>query len=119
MRQLNKSFFLFSVVFLVSCTQLGLEKPDTTPQRFAYAITAITNIREQTVQLLSNKRIEVQDARKVQDLADIARLGIEKAIDLYFSKTNSDKPGALRMLESAEMAIMEATDFIQKVQKRP
>src|SRR5260221_10415735 len=95
MRNLNKAFFLLSVVFLISCAQLGLEKPDTTPQRLAYATTAITDIREQTFHLLEAKRIDVSDARKVQNLADVARLGVERATDLYFSKTNSDKSGAL------------------------
>ncbi len=119
MRNLNKVFFLLLVVFLVSCAQLGLEKPDTTPQRLAYATTTITQLREQTFHLLERNRISVNDARKVQNLADMARLGVEKSTDLYFSKTNSNKSEAVRLLESVEQALAEATDIVQKMQQRP
>lgn len=119
MQKLHKSFFLLSVAFLVSCAQLGLEKPDTTPQRLAYATTTITQVREQTFHLLQNKRLNVEDARKVQNLADVARLGVEKSTDLYFAKTNNNKPEAMRFLESAEQALAEAVDILQKMQIRP
>lgn len=117
MKRLYALRYLLLLMFVAACVQLGLEKPDTTPQRIAYAIVAITEAREATLHLLSVKRIDPPDARKVQTLADVARISVDQARDLYYVK--SDTTGALKALQSAELILNEVNQILATKAIRP
>ena len=117
MKRLYAVRYLLLLMFVAGCAQLGLEKPDTTPQRLAYALIAITEARETTLHLLQAKRIDPVDARKVQTLADVARMTVDQVRDLYYVK--ADKSGAAQALSSAELVLNELSNILNTKTLRP
>ncbi len=116
-----RKLLLFAALLLASCAQLGLEKADSTPQRIAYGISTVTDIREQATVMVKAGTLKPADARKVQELADMARLGFEQAKNIYFDPMRASGTGkvdAVRVLETMETLLVNAQGILLTAQKK-
>jgi hypothetical protein len=84
---LKHALFVFSVLLLVSCAQLGVPAPQTFNEKLAAGYGAVTQVRTTATTLLEAKKISSDDAHNVLVTTDAARQGLDVARSL--SKTDT------------------------------
>jgi hypothetical protein len=62
-------------LLLGACAQLGVPTPETTEERIAATIVAVTAVRDSALTLLQAKKITPDDAQNIQRQADNVRAG--------------------------------------------
>lgn len=65
--------FAVAAMLLAGCAQLGVPTPQTTAERIAVTLTAITAVRDSATTLLQAKKITPDDAQNIQAQADNVR----------------------------------------------
>lgn len=82
---LRRSQWMFAVVLLAACAQLGLPTPQGFNEKLAVGYGTVTQVRETATALLQQRKISSDDAVNVQASADVARVGLDTARALHAS----------------------------------
>ena len=88
-RALLWSVWLFALLMLAACAQLGLPTPDTINEKIAAAQGSVTQVRVTATQLLNSKTITVADAENALKVTDAASEGIVVARALAAQDPNA------------------------------
>lgn len=72
----------FVLAIIAGCSSLGLPSPDTFSERLASGYAAVTEVRTSATTLLNANKIDVADAKNIQEQADNARSGLDVARSL-------------------------------------
>jgi hypothetical protein len=109
LKNLVYSAAMVAVAAIVGCSTAGLPEAKTFNERAAVAYGTVTAVRNTTTELLVSKKITNQDARNVQDQADLARAGIDTAVSVH----TSDPNGAESRLTTATTILQALQSFLQ------
>lgn len=82
--------------------------PRANTERISLAYMANAQVRETTAILLKQKKIASWEARRIQTLADMARLGIDQARDLFLAGQNREAALRLDKVDGVHIDIQSA-----------
>lgn len=81
---MKRNYLVLSfLLFLVGCGVLGILTPKTFNEKVAVAKVTVTGVREAATTLLVAQKITSADAQNAQDQADVARKGIDVAMQIH------------------------------------
>ena len=67
------------LLLLGACAQLGIVPASTFNQRLAYGYGTVTSVRKAATELVKNKQMSAEEARKVLSVTDTARAYLDRA----------------------------------------
>jgi hypothetical protein len=105
----------FTISFLPGCEQLGLNKASSIEEKIAYGYSSIASIRSTTADLLTAKRIQVEDAKMVQAMADNARTSLDIAKGAVQNGRPKDAQAALNL---ATKVLVELQVFLTEKEQK-
>lgn len=101
------TLFLFILLTVVGCAQLGLTTAKNFDERLAYAVAAHTAVQRSTAQSLEGHTITSQDAKAVLKMADDTRPLLDAAL-LARQIGNMDDANAKLLLAQTSLTALQA-----------
>lgn len=108
LRQLSLIALTSVAVFVGGCSSLGLPTAKTFNERLAVGYGTVTAVRNTAATMLVAREITPQDARQVQQHADMARSGLNVAADLQLT----DVPAAEQRLSTSLQILKGLQDYL-------
>lgn len=102
-------------ILLIACAQVGLQEPRSFDERLAYAVVQVASVRITAADALDRGQIELEDATRVQVMADQARAAIDAA---RVASDLGDTASAESRLVLALAVLGELKTYLQKESNR-